>query len=167
MRSRFATLLLALLLAGTARGAQAQQRQVTGTVTGPDQAPIPSAQVVVTGSRRGVQTDGQGRFTITLPAGAASITASRIGYLSRTVPVAAGESSVQVRLQPDVLNLEAVVVTGQATAVKRQALAHDVAVVNSRQLVGNAPAQTLDRALQGKAAGGTARPPSRAPSGAR
>ncbi|HYJ81050.1 MAG TPA: carboxypeptidase-like regulatory domain-containing protein, partial [Longimicrobiaceae bacterium] len=165
MRSRFATLLLALLLVGTARGADAQQRQVTGTVTGPDQAAIPSAQVVVTGSRLGVQTDGQGRFTISLPAGAASLTVSRIGYLSRIVPVAAGESSVTVRLQPDVLNLEAVVVTGQATSVRRQSLAHDVAVVNNRQLVGNAPAQTLDRALQGKVAGATIRTNSGAPGG--
>src|SRR5206468_8169343 len=44
-------------------------------------------------------------------------------------------------------------------------LAHDVAVVSGRQLVGNAPAQTLDIALQGKVAGATIRTNSGAPGG--
>jgi len=38
-------------------------------------------------------------------------------------------------------------------------------VVNSRQLMGNAPAQTVDRALQGKVAGATIRTNSGAPGG--
>ncbi|HEX8695452.1 MAG TPA: SusC/RagA family TonB-linked outer membrane protein [Longimicrobium sp.] len=163
MRSRFTKLLLALLMAGSAEELAAQQRQVTGTVTGSDQAPIPSAQVVVTGRRAGVQTDAQGRFTIQVPAGDVSLTVSRIGYTSRTVTVGAGESTVAVRLQPDVLNLEAVVVTGQATTVKRQNVANAVSVVTTD--LQRAPAQTIEKALQGKIAGANISTNSGAPGG--
>ncbi len=164
MRSRFATLLLALLAAGSAETLAAQQRQVTGTVTGQDQSPIPAASVVVTGRRAGVQTDAQGRFNIQVPAGDVSLTVSRIGFTSRTVNVGAGESSVNVRLQNDVLNLEAVVVTGQATNVKRQNVANAVSVVSSAELQ-RAPAQTVEKALQGKIAGANISTNSGAPGG--
>ncbi|HLL84629.1 MAG TPA: carboxypeptidase-like regulatory domain-containing protein [Longimicrobium sp.] len=49
------------LIAGGATGASAQQRQVSGTVTGPDQRPIAGATVTITGTARGVQTDAAGR----------------------------------------------------------------------------------------------------------
>ncbi|WP_331877620.1 carboxypeptidase-like regulatory domain-containing protein, partial [Longimicrobium sp.] len=154
-----------LLIGGSPSAASAQQRQVSGTVTGPDQRPVGGASVTITGTTRGVQTDAAGRYTISVPAGATSLTVRRIGLATRTVAVAAAQSSVDVRLQDDILNLDAVVVTGQATAVRRENLANDVAVVNARQLVGNAPAQTVDRALQGKVAGATIRTNSGAPGG--
>lgn len=158
-------LLTLALLAGSASGASAQQRQVSGTVTGPDQRPVSGASVTITGTTRGVQTDAAGRYTISVPAGAASLTFRRIGLASLTRAVPAGQSTLDVSLTTDVLNLDAVVVTGQATAVRRENLANDVAVVNARQLVGNAPAQTVDRALQGKVAGATIRTNSGAPGG--
>lgn len=141
-----------LLIAGSATGATAQQRQVTGTVTGADQAPVSGATVTITGTRRGVQTDAGGRFTIAVPAGDASLTVSRLGFSSRVVAVPAGQSNVDVRLQSDILNLEALVVTGTATTVRRQNAANAVAVV-SREELQRAPAPTIERALQGKVAG--------------
>ena len=154
-----------LLLGGGASGVAAQQRQVTGTVTASDQAPVSGAVVAIAGTRRGVQTDNAGRFTISVPAGDASLTVSRIGFTSRTVSVPAAQSSVNVRLSADVLNLEAVVVTGQATATRRENLANDVAVVTAENLTGRVPAQTVERALQGKVAGATIRTNSGAPGG--
>jgi TonB-linked SusC/RagA family outer membrane protein len=166
MSKRILTFVMSVLLAAAgASGASAQQRQVSGTVTGPDQRPVPGATVTIAGTTRGVQTDASGRYTISLPSGATSLTFRRIGLASRTIPVPAGQSALDVRLQNDVLNLDAVVVTGQATAVRRENLANDVAVVSARQLVGNAPAQTVDRALQGKVAGATIRTNSGAPGG--
>jgi TonB-dependent starch-binding outer membrane protein SusC len=159
--------LFALFLMATLAGAsalQAQERTVSGTVVGPDQAPVSGATVTVTGSRRGVQTDAAGRFTISLPAGEASISVTRIGFTSRTVPVPAGQNSVNVRLNADVLNLEAVVVTGQATAVRRENLANAVSVVTAENLQ-RAPAQTVESALQGKIAGASISANSGAPGG--
>jgi TonB-linked SusC/RagA family outer membrane protein len=155
---------LALLPAGV-HAAAAQQREVSGTVTGPRGEAVSGAAVSIAGTTRGVRSDGQGRFVIPVPAGDAHLRVSALSYKSKDVTVPAGQNSVAVRLDADLLGLETVVVTGQATAVKRENLAHDVAVVSSRQLVGNAPAQTIDRALQGKVAGATIRTNSGAPGG--
>jgi TonB-dependent starch-binding outer membrane protein SusC len=165
MAKRIALYALSLfLLAAGATPSHAQQRQVTGTVTGPDQAPVSGATVTISGTRRGVQTDAGGRFSISVPAGDASVTVSRIGFTSRTVAVPAGVSTVAVRLATDILNLEAVVVTGQATAVRRGNLANAVSVVNASRLQA-APAQTIESALQGKVAGANISANSGAPGG--
>ncbi|HYH79286.1 MAG TPA: SusC/RagA family TonB-linked outer membrane protein [Longimicrobium sp.] len=157
--------LLALALPFGAQSANAQQREVTGTVTGPNGEGIGGAAVSVLGTNRGVRTDAQGRFAIPVGVGEARLRVAALTYRAREVTVPAGQSSVAVRLETDALGLETVVVTGQATAVRRENLAHDVAVINNRMLVGNAPAQTLDRALQGKVAGATIRTNSGAPGG--
>ncbi|MBB4638809.1 SusC/RagA family TonB-linked outer membrane protein [Longimicrobium terrae] len=164
MRKLLSSLLVPLLVLVTAAQASAQQRQITGTVTGPDRQPIAAASVRIAGSQRGVNTDAQGRFVLPAPAGDASISVSRIGFTTRTVAVPAGQGEVAVQLQQDILNLEAVVVTGQATAVRRQNLANSVAVVSGDNLQG-APAQTVERALQGKVAGANIAANSGAPGG--
>lgn len=165
MLKRMLWVLLALALPFGVHAAAAQQREVTGTVTGPNGEAVGGAAVSLSGTNRGVRTDAQGRFSIPVGTAEARLRVSALTYRAREVTVPAGQSSVAVRLETDALGLETVVVTGQATAVKRENLAHDVAVVNSRQLVGNAPAQTLDRALQGKVAGATIRTNSGAPGG--
>ncbi|MBD0318684.1 MAG: SusC/RagA family TonB-linked outer membrane protein [Gemmatimonadetes bacterium] len=165
MSKRILTFVMSVLLAAAgATGASAQQRQVSGTVTGPDQRPIAGATVTISGTSRGVQTDATGRYTISVPGGAASLTFRRIGLASRTIAVPAAQSSLDVRLQNDVLNLEAVVVTGQATAVRRENLANSVAVVSEQELQ-RAPAQTVEKALQGKVAGADISTNSGAPGG--
>jgi TonB-dependent starch-binding outer membrane protein SusC len=152
--------LLLLLAAGQA----AAQRQISGTVTGPDAGPVAGVAVRITGTQRGTSTDADGRYTVSAPAGDVSLTFSLLGYASRTVSVPAGQATADVRLAQDVLNLEAVVVTGQATAVRRQNLANSVAVVSGDNLQG-APAQTVERALQGKVAGANISANSGAPGG--
>ncbi|HEX8391428.1 MAG TPA: SusC/RagA family TonB-linked outer membrane protein [Longimicrobium sp.] len=164
MKKLLSSLLVPLLVLATAAQASAQQRQITGTVTGPDRAPIAAASVRLAGTQRGVNTDASGRFSLSAPAGDASISVSRIGFTTRTLSVPAGQSDVAVQLQQDVLNLEAIVVTGQATAVRRQNLANSVAVVSGDNLQG-APAQTVERALQGKVAGANISANSGAPGG--
>jgi TonB-linked SusC/RagA family outer membrane protein len=164
MRRTISSLLVPLMLMLSAVQAAAQQRQITGTVTAPDQGPVAGAAVRITGTQRGVNTDADGRFTLSAPAGDVSLTVSLLGYSSRTVTVPAGQSSVSVALAQDILNLEAVVVTGQATAVRRSNLANSVAVVNGDNLQG-APAQTIERALQGKIAGANISANSGAPGG--
>jgi TonB-linked SusC/RagA family outer membrane protein len=164
MRRALSLLLVPLTLMLSAGQAAAQQRTITGTVTGPDQGPVAGAAVRITGSQRGVSTNADGRYSISVPAGDASLTYALLGYSSRVVTVPAGQSTMDVRLAQDVLNLEAVVVTGQATAVRRQNLANSVAVVSGDNLQG-APAQTIERALQGKIAGANISANSGAPGG--
>ena len=164
MFKRMSYLLAAVSLLAGAAPAAAQQRQVTGVVTGSNQAPLSGAAVTITGSRRGVVTDPRGAFTISVPDGEARLTVSQLGYTSRQVVVPAGQSAVNVALEQDILNLEGLVVTGQATSVRRQNAANAVAVVSSQELQ-RAPAQTVEKALQGKIAGASISTNSGAPGG--
>src|SRR5260370_38625330 len=79
-----------------------------------------AVNVTVTGTAFGAVTNADGRYAITAPAGAVTLVFRRVGFKRREVAVAADQSSADVTLEPDVFNLEAVVVTGQATAVERR-----------------------------------------------
>ncbi|HEV2148058.1 MAG TPA: SusC/RagA family TonB-linked outer membrane protein [Longimicrobiaceae bacterium] len=156
-----ALLLLAVPLAGFAQ----EQRQVTGqVVSAAGGAPLGDARVVIAGTSRGTTTDPQGNFTLSVPAGAVRLRVSQVGYVAQDVAVPPGQGQVTVRLAQDVLNLEGIVVTGQATAVARRNLPNAVAVVTADQLT-EAPAQTVEKALQGKIAGANIQTNSGAPGG--
>jgi TonB-linked SusC/RagA family outer membrane protein len=165
MLRRTLWLLMSLSLLAGAQRADAQQRQVTGRVVSATAgAPLENAQVVIAGTTRGTTTDPQGNFTLSVPSGTARLRVSRIGFVAREVAVPAGESNVAVQLSEDVLNLEGLVVTGQATTVARRNLANAVATVNAQEL-NQVPSQTVEKALQGKVAGAKISTNSGAPGG--
>jgi len=138
---------------GVAVGAAAQQRPISGKVVSATTAtPIAGAGVSVVGTSIGAVTNDRGEFTLSAPQGAVTLLVRGVGYRSRQVPVAADASSVNVNLDQDVFNLEAVVVTGQATGVEQRNLANAVTTVPSEQL-NRAPVQTIEGALQGKIPG--------------
>lgn len=154
----------AVAIAAVAGEAQAQRR-VTGTVTGEANQPVQAASVQVVGTTTGTYTNEAGRFSIQVPAGTQTLRVRRIGYRASTVTLAPGAETVDVKLERDVLQLEATIVTGTATSVSRQNAANAVSTVNAEELVGRAPAQTVDNALQGKVAGAIISTNSGAPGG--
>src|SRR6185295_16941174 len=81
------------------------------------------------------------------------------------VPVPAGQNAVQVMLERDYFQLEAIVVTGAATGVERRNVANAVASVSAEQLVKQAPTASLEQALQGKLSGAQISANSGAPGG--
>jgi TonB-dependent starch-binding outer membrane protein SusC len=157
---------LTMLAAVGAMGSEvaAQQREIRGTVTTVQGAPLAGVSVQVFGTMTGTITAANGVFTIAVPGGDARLRVSMIGYKTQDVPVPAGQSAVTVRLAEDVLNLEALVVTGQATTTARRNLANAVATVGAQELE-RVPAQTVDKALQGKIAGANIQTNSGAPGG--
>ncbi|MBW3654933.1 MAG: SusC/RagA family TonB-linked outer membrane protein [Gemmatimonadetes bacterium] len=155
---------LACAVAAWAVPLAGQQRTISGTVVGENNAPVPSARVAVSGTPRGVETGTDGRFTLPVPAGAVRLTVSRVGYTTRELTVPAGESTVTVTLSPSVLSLDALVVTGQATTVARRNLANAVASVSGEDVM-RAPAQTVDKALAAKVPGAIVSTNSGAPGG--
>jgi TonB-linked SusC/RagA family outer membrane protein len=153
------------LSVGVGIGAAAQQRPVSGKVISATTAtPIAGASVSVVGTPIGAVTNDRGEFTLSAPQGAVTLLVRGVGYRSRQVPVAADASSVNVNLDQDVFNLEAVVVTGQATGVEQRNLANAVTTVSSEQL-NRAPVQTIEGALQGKIPGALIQMNSGAPGG--
>ncbi|GAC1413191.1 MAG: SusC/RagA family TonB-linked outer membrane protein [Gemmatimonadaceae bacterium] len=155
--------LLLLMLVST--GAFAQTRRLTGRVTVEGSGePLAAASVNVVGTSLGTYTDDQGRFSLNVPAGPATLRVRRIGYTQKTVAVPSGDTDVNVSLGRDVLQLETQVVTGTATTVSSVNAANAVTVISGEKL-NRAPAQTIDYALQGKIPGAIVTQNSGAPGG--
>lgn len=101
---------LAMLVAATAD--LLAQRRLTGRVTEEGtNGPLGAASIQVVGTTTGTYTEANGSFALTVPNGAVSLRVRRIGYQMRTVLVQANQSSVEVALKKDVLQLETQVVT--------------------------------------------------------
>ncbi|WPQ62838.1 SusC/RagA family TonB-linked outer membrane protein [Chitinophaga sancti] len=93
----------------------AQQRQVTGKVTGPDGSPVPFATVQIKGTNTGTTTDQDGFFKLNAKPDAVLIIRS-VGYIAQNIPVGSS-GTVNIALKSDDQNLQEVVVT--ALNVKR------------------------------------------------
>ncbi len=143
----------AALIGAAVPAAQAQQATLKGRVEdAKSHAPIPGAAILVTGTTVGTNSSDSGTFTLRLPPDAKTLTVRRIGFLQVIVPVTAGQTTATIGLEPDVLRLEAQVVTGVATTVSSKNAASAVAVV-STQDVTETPVPTMENALQGKVPG--------------
>ncbi len=151
-RTRFSVLLASLTLTSTSLAAQV--RTITGKVLEEgSNAPIVAAQLQVQGTNLGTLSRDDGAFTIVgAPAGNVVLVVRRLGYPMRNVPVPAGTNTIQIILRKDVLNLDQVVVTGQASGISRRNLANDVASVSGGE-VNKVSSQSIENAIQGKVAG--------------
>lgn len=164
MLTRFSLLSLALLFLPPG-DAPAQQRPITGRVThGVTGDGLAGATVTVVGTPVSAVTSADGSFVLSAPEGGVTLVVRHIGYKRRQVVVPAGESSAAVTLEPDVFNLEAVVITGQATALERRNLPNAVATVDGAEL-GRVAAPTIELALSGRVAGANIQTNSGAPGG--
>jgi TonB-linked SusC/RagA family outer membrane protein len=143
----------ALFLCLCLSSAAAAQRRVTGRVVEEGGgAPLSSVSITLPGTNVGVITGDNGTFTLMVPAGDVQLSARRIGYRRRTIPVGAAQNDVQVALERDPYRLEAQIVTGAATTVARQNVANDVGLVTADQLA-RVPSASIENALAGKIAG--------------
>lgn len=124
-------------------------RTVSGTVTDENGVPLIGAGVFVKGTKNGVVTDLQGRFTIQAPEGAVLV-ASYLGY--NDSEVATGKLTlVQIVLSEDRMVLEDVVVVGYGTQA-RKTLSSSISKVDGETLV-NSPVNSVGDALKGRVPG--------------
>ena len=154
MKSKLFTCLAALLVSVSMMA----QTKITGLVK--DAAgPVIGAAVIEKGTSNGTTTDFDGRFELTVKAGA-SIEVSSIGY--KTVEIAVGSKTYfEVILEEDSLFLDDVVVVGYGT-MKRSDLSGASVSMKEEDLRGSI-ISSLDQTLQGRAAGVTAVQTSGAP----
>ena len=134
---------------GLSAFAQAQQR-ITGKVTDGAGEPIVGANVIVVGTTMGATTNPDGRYELSVPAGA-ELTASFVGYDSVTRRVAAGQTVLDFTLTDNTTALDDVVVIGYG-AVKRRDLTGAIASVKGEDLAAN-PVSDVSQALQGRLPG--------------
>lgn len=141
-------MLLACLFLTT--GLLAQTRTVTGKVTDDKGNPIPNASVVVKGTSTGTTTANDGSFSLSVPANATTLVVSSVGMGNREVRLTA-TSSYTVSLASDARDMQEVVVVGYQTRQKREE-GGAISSVRGREIQ-NLPNISVDRALQGRAAG--------------
>jgi TonB-linked SusC/RagA family outer membrane protein len=150
---RLVLLAAAALLAALPANLQAQAREITGKVTVSGAGtPLPDATVSVLGQQVGVRTNEKGEYRLRVPAGDVTVLARAIGYKRLSVRVAAGGSTADFSLEKDVLQLEGVVVTGQATTVDRRNASTAIATVSAEEL-NRTPAKSVEGQLAGKVVG--------------
>jgi TonB-linked SusC/RagA family outer membrane protein len=156
----------ALALLVLASTASAQSRELTGRVTASEsQQPIVGALVTVVGRPTvGTATNERGQYRLILPVGDQTVLVRFLGFKRRTIAVLNGQSTLDVTLEKDVLELEGVVVTGQATTVERRNAATAISVVNSEELT-KVQSSSIEAALQGKVIGANIQMNSGAPGG--
>lgn len=128
--------------------ASAQNRTVHGVVTDAE-GPVIGATMKIKGTGTGTVTDLDGKYTLSVPAGA-TIEVSYVGYNTQYVKV--GRNAVyDVTLSQDAKQLSEVVVVGYGT-MKRSDLTGAVTSVGSKSIEKSIPT-SIDQVLAGRAAG--------------
>lgn len=117
---------------------------VSGRILDSSGQPVPGASIIEKGTTNGVNTDIDGKFTISVKSGS-SLEVSCIGY--ETVSVAASEN-LSVTLREDTQFLDEVVVVGFGTQ-KKVNMTGSVAAVDVDKAFGSKPITDVSKGLQG------------------
>ncbi|KAA0994200.1 SusC/RagA family TonB-linked outer membrane protein [Dyadobacter sp. UC 10] len=138
-------------------------RTVTGKVSDEKGQPLPGVSIVVKGLKTGTATNTEGNFEINVPDSGGILIFSYVGYSPQEITLGS-QSAYDVTMQPDVRNLEMVVVT--ALGIKRDAkkLGYSTATIDTEEITTNRTTN-LGNSLQGKVAGLNVTPPASGPGG--
>lgn len=165
MRVTLGLLGAALFMFGAVEEGAAQTRVITGQVTESTTGqPVAGAEVVLVGASTASFTRSNGTFTLQVPQGAIELNVTRLGYRTKVVAVGADQARVDIDLETDVLGLDEIVVTGQATGIARRNVANAVGNVSEAEL-NKAPAASVEQMMAGKVAGVSIQQNSGAPGG--
>lgn len=130
----------------------AQSRTVTGTVTAKDDGlPLPGVTVKVAGTTTGTQTSPSGKFTLSVPASAKSLTFSFVGFGNEIVAIPAS-GVVNAVLSSDTRNLSEVVVTAGGLTATKGSQGYATTAIKPEVLTAG-KATNVGAALSGKVAG--------------
>lgn len=154
--------ILLLSFAGVLTSAFAASRQVQGVViSSEDNMPLIGASVYIKAEDlskdgnsptiRGVITDIDGKFNISVPEGVTRLFCSYVGHEVQELKLVPGKNQYEITLFPSAQMLDAVVVTGYQT-VERRKLTAAVGKLNiSDETIG--AVKSIDQALAGQIAG--------------
>lgn len=138
-----------LLLIGLTSWAQ---REVSGQVVDDEtKTPIAGVSVTARNSNVGTTTDGNGNFSLVVPAGVTTLVFSFTGYTVIEMPIVEGQATYDVSLTKSVRSLDEVVVVAYGQQQRRR-VTGSVSRVSSEELE-NVPLASVDQILQGKVAG--------------
>jgi TonB-dependent SusC/RagA subfamily outer membrane receptor len=144
-------LLSFLLLFTSITFAFSQNNVVTGKVTDQkDGSSLPGVTVSVKGSPTiGVQTDVNGKYSLSVPATAKTLVFKYIGF--KELEIAITGSVLNVVMETDSKQLTEVLVVGYGTQ-KRQNVTGSISSISAKEIE-STPVTSLEQAIQGKSAG--------------
>lgn len=146
------TIFMAFLLMVCNFALHAQGVQIKGKVTSAeDGSALPGASVVVKGTNVATVTDAEGNYILNVPSGAASIFVSFVGMKTQEALIA-GQTTIDIALQPDIVGMEEVVVTAIGIKRSEKSLGYSATTVSSDELT-QTRNSSLMNSLQGKVAG--------------
>jgi TonB-linked SusC/RagA family outer membrane protein len=155
-------LLLFIVFCGYSFSTIAQQRTVTGTVTGAeDGQPVIGCTVQIKGTTIGTSTGVDGKYTLAVPENATTIIFSYIGMKRQEVEIG-NQSIINVSLESDILGLDEVVVTALGISREKKALGYAVQDVKN-DVIEKTGNTDLAGAMQGKLSGIDIKPSSGMP----
>jgi TonB-dependent starch-binding outer membrane protein SusC len=142
---------------------------IQGKVTDKENSPLPGAAIMLTGTNYGTSSDLDGKYTLEikkLPAGANTIEVKFVGYknIKETLPKTSGHIDMNFVLREDILQLDQVVVTGNAEAVEKRSLGNSINTLQAKDLEKVGVTQ-IDAALTGKIPGAMVQVNSGSPGG--
>lgn len=131
--------------------ASAQKLTVTGTVKDrADNMPIPGVSVRVKGTQTGTVTNGDGKYSINVPAGTITLVFTYIGYSPQGIALGT-KRMIDVKLAEEKNDLNEVVVIGYGTQ-KRADITSAVSTLDSKEIL-KSPTANATNSLVGKVTG--------------
>ena len=149
-------LLLGLItFLGSASAALAQGSAITGTVvSASSSAPIPAAQVLVSGTTIGTTSDANGRFRLGgLSGESVNLEVRRIGFRPTRQTVRVGLTDVRIALTEQSVSLDEVVITGTPGGQAKRELGNAVTTVNAAAVSEQGTVNNIQQLLNGRAPG--------------
>jgi TonB-dependent SusC/RagA subfamily outer membrane receptor len=132
---------------------------ISGKVTDEAGEPLPGANVSVQLTNLGAATNVKGEYHFTIPASAlrgqeVTLEARFIGYRTKSqkLTLTTESHTIDFALHVDVLDMDAIVVTGVVEETPRTKLAFSLGTIN-REALEKVPTTSMETALRGKIAG--------------
>ncbi|MEO6903987.1 MAG: carboxypeptidase-like regulatory domain-containing protein, partial [Bacteroidia bacterium] len=137
--------ILTVLLIGSISSAFCQNKLLTGKViSGDDKQTLPGVNIQIVGTKTGVQSDLDGRYSIEVTPENKSLSFSFVGYVTQVVAID-DKNIIDVTLITDKKVLDEVVVVGYGVQSKKDVTGAISSIKG--EVLKDAPVQSFDQAL--------------------
>ena len=123
---------------------------LSGKILDENGLPLPGVSVLLVGSNKHGVSDFDGQFSIELPSGKHLLRISYLGYKTQEITVE-NQTTVTIKMQPDLAKLDEVVIVGYGTTTKRTSTGSVVKITS--QDIEKQPITNILQSLQGRTPG--------------